>query len=124
MKEGDAMKLEKFSAGLRILDSGSAITFQADSDMKFALQPAADFSFNVILRFASTPDGEAQTLQEIEGNNIIFNCLNYDNAIGTGMLDPLELAQYGGKKIFLNFWVNTHGEGAIREVAYTFYMEQ
>lgn len=118
------MKLEKFSAGLRILDSGSAITFQGDSDMKFTLQPAADFSFNVILRFASTPDGEAQTLQEIEGNNIIFNCLNYDNAIGTGMLEPLELAQYGGKSIFLNFWVNTHGEGAMREVVYTFYMEQ
>ena len=118
------MMLEKFSAGLKILDSGSALTFQGDSDMRFELQVAADFAFNVILRFASTPDKEAQTLQEIEGKNIIFNCLNYDNSIGTGMLEPLELAQYGGKRICFNFWVNTHGEGAMRETAYTFYMEQ
>lgn len=82
------------------------------------------FSFNITFKFESDGKKEYDIKSSVIGNNVIITCVNFDNPLGTGTNNPLPLAVFGGKQIYLNFWVFGLGNNSARKISYTLYIEK
>lgn len=120
------MTIEKITSNYKILDSGTAITYDKESSIQFRLTFDPAFSFTVELQFENDSTGERSLKQSAnrETNTINFTCINFDNSLGTGTTVPIELATYQGKKIYIHFWIYALGENSIRKADYAFYQER
>lgn len=110
-----------------IIASGSAMTFNKNADLRIKINfEEANFSFLVKFIFIDNDD-EKQNLglnSDAENGLIIINCTNFNNPLGTGTTQALELASVGGKKVSLHFWVYKLGKGSARRIDYCFYHEK
>lgn len=114
----------RYSDNNLILDSGSLLAFSSTSDIQFDIKMSEHFSFNLTFKFESNGKKEYDIKSSIQGNNIVITCINFDNPLGTGTNKPLPLATFGGKQIFLNFWVYGLGNNSARKIIYTLYKEK
>ena len=59
-----------------------------------------------------------------EDNKLIVKFMNFNHTFGMGNLDPLEIGENQGKKIFVNFWITKPNEEISRRlVNITLYKE-
>lgn len=118
------MEITKSSSNHEILDSGSIILFDGDAELELSIKMDDSFQFGVILRFESTNDGKQNLTSDVNDNKITLSCINFNNILGTGTRQPIELAQFQGKRVYMHFWVYALGDTSLRRIAYTFYMER
>lgn len=84
-------------------------------------EPELTFNLaNLILKFnfKSGSDGTRVDAEVIDGA-LIINLYNFDNSLGQGKIEPIEIGTLGGRRLFSTFYVNT-SEKNIREFKYTF----
>lgn len=82
------------------------------------------FGFDLLIKFTSNDEEQQRLQQSVSGNTITFNCVNFDNPLGTGTKKPIELATFNSKKVYINFWVNALGDNALKKITYTIYSER
>lgn len=115
------------TGGTEIIASGIGMTLSGEASFDIYLKFAEDFSFMVRFIFIDNEDGSQPALKretDADKNIIKLTCTNFADFIGTGTLKPLELGTYGGRLIYLHFWVRTPEEKKMREVRYCFYLEK
>lgn len=118
------MEITKTSGNNIILDSGSVLAFSATSDIQFGVKMSESFSFNLVFMFESDGKKNYDIKSSVHGNNITITCINFNNPLGTGTNTPLPLAVFGGKQVYLNFWVYGLGNNVARKLSYTLYTEK
>lgn len=118
------MTIEKSSSNHVILESGSVITYSNENEVLFSIKMDDSFGFDLLIKFTSNGEKQQQLQQSVSGNTITFNCVNFDNPLGTGTKKPIELATFNSKKVYINFWVNALGDNALKKIAYTIYSER
>lgn len=67
---------------------------------------------NLIIKFVfedDTNDKSGRYSGNVEGDTFIFTLTNMNNALGEGVLSPLEIGNLNGRKLFLTFLANTMG---------------
>ena len=105
----------------KVVSSGMVILYGPDSELKFSIVASNNFSFDVVLKFAENDDGKKGVNKEVDGNTIIFKCINFNGALGTGTTKPLPIATVSGKDISMQFWSYLLGDkNSARKVEYTF----
>lgn len=119
-----SLEITKSSQKYDVLESGSLITYSNNADITFNLAFDDTFAFGLVLEFGSDGEKEHKLLKKVDQNTITLVCTNFDNPLGTGTIQPIELATYGGKKIYLNFWVNALANNSLKKISYTFYRER
>lgn len=102
--------------GYNIVSHGDIILYDDNSEMKLDIETDNRFSFSVIFKFIK--DKEQGLKKEVDGNNIIFECINFD-PLGTGTNLPISIATVGGKEWFLHFWCYVMGESGPRRIEYS-----
>lgn len=123
------MKTELFSSKYRVLESGNAILYNQDASLKMVVEPGTGFRFMLEISFVDEKDKPRVMHKEVdvEKNEIRLICFNFDSGFGTGSTDPVEIATYNNKRIFLNIWTfllgNRNGKHT-RKIDYTFYIEE
>ena len=116
------MQIQLSSGNYRIVDSGQAFLFDADADFKLHIRTDDQFAFSVVLKFENDASEGHRIEQCVDGNVITAICYNFaDN--GTGLQRPVPIAQIEGKDLFLMFWSYLEGEGKVRSVKYTVFMD-
>lgn len=118
------MKVTMETGNYRVLDSGTVFTFDSDSSLEFNMDFNESFQFNLILKFERNNTKKRDIKTEINDNNIILTCVNFDSSLGTGTSKAIELATFNGKKVFFNFWVYSLNEKSNRKVSYSLYIEK
>ena len=118
------MKILKYSSNYEIIDFGSLMTYDNSSEVKIKIECDNGFAFNLIFNFDSSDSKEHNLKLRIDKDNtIVFLCTNFDNTLGTGTSKPIELATVDNKKVYINFWVYSLGQKAMRKIDYTIYKE-
>lgn len=117
------MGIQKSSGNYRILDSGTVLAWSPAEGIDFLIEEAG-LCFELHLQFVSAENGQQMIRPEVEGNVITLTCVNFNDPLGTGTSQPIELAEADGKKLFVAFWAYAPGNGAARKVDYTFYIEK
>lgn len=119
------MQISLQSKGYEIIDANSVILFDEKSDLVLRFSES-DFSFRLILQFEKDDTNKTIIYREIHGDDIIFKCMNFSE-IGSGTTNPIELATFHDRKMYIHFWSNLEGQvmgvKQARKVDYTIYME-
>ena len=115
------MKITTGINDFEILGSGTIISFK-DETINFELSPQV----KIILRFVQDNDVKDQKMdfRIINSNQIEILLTNFNNSLGTGNVEPLELATIDNKKIYLNFVVYSINEMISKTVHYTWYARE
>lgn len=111
------------SGKYKIIETGSVIPFDGDTDVEFLITTTLDFTFTLKLVFEE--NGKERDIEKAvdEKENVIsFRCLNF--GAGAGTTEPLELATVSGKRVLLHFWTQRMTEKKnIRRIDYTVFLE-
>lgn len=112
----------------RVIDSGSVILVDGNSTAIFTLDVSNGFVVTVEIAFATEADSERSIKKEVDvqKNYLKFTCINFDNSLGTGTTNPLDIATVNNKQVSMNIWAYMMGnrEECIRKVDYSFYIEE
>mgnify|MGYP004482798713 CR=1 FL=1 len=109
------MEIQISSSNHDVLESGTVVTYNKENEVLFSIKMDATFSFDLMLKFTSNGEKQHQLQQNISNNTITLNCVNFDSILGTGTRNPIELATFRDKKVYINFWVNPLGDNALKK---------
>ena len=110
------MKITISTNEYKVVSYGDIILYNDNSEMKLDVETDDNFKFSIIFKFIK--DKEQNLKKHIDGNNIIFECINFA-PLGTGTNSPISIATIGGKEWFLHFWCYVIGENGPRRIEYS-----
>ena len=118
------MNINVTSGGYEVVDTGSVVAFEEESDISFHFFGDNSFQFDLKITFRTDDTGKQTINRTVQGNDIEFTCTNFNDS-GTGTSVPIELATFQGKKIYIRFWSYLLGDipnqKKTRKIEYTFY---
>lgn len=119
-KRGDQqrMQIDIFTDNYKIVDSGTVLLFNGNSDMKIELVTNSDFKFSIIIQFINDDQQNKALKKEVMENTIIFKCVNF-NSMGTGTTEPISIATVDNKEWLIHLWSDITGNGGPRKVEYS-----
>lgn len=118
------MITKKSTGNFEILESGNVITYEEKSDLSFDIEMNKDFKFSLLIKFSTDEKKNHKITAHTLNSTITLVCTNFDNAFGTGLTKPVELATFNNKKVFFMFWVRRLAGNGPKEISYTFYIER
>lgn len=100
------IKVDKFVGEKKVIECGTLITYKSEDIVININTVSIKF---VILEDSNVKDtGNIKIIHDPNKNNsMIFNLYNMDSVFPEGAPNPFHIANVGGKKIFISFFVTT-----------------
>lgn len=118
------MEIGLRSGGCDIIAHGETFLFGMNQDLVIDVRVQEDFLFSVTLRFETDSSGEQRIKPDASENEIVVSCMNFSDE-GSGLLEPVKIAEVEGKALYLMFWSFVYGSGRkVRGVRYTLFYER
>lgn len=121
------MKIKLSSSNYDIVDHGSVILYQEDSELTFDIDTENGFKFQLVLKFKNDNNSKQCVNRTVMNNIVTLDCINFMSS-GTGTGIPVEVATIKHKKIYIAFWVYVEGDMVgkkkTKSVKYTLFMER
>lgn len=117
-----------YSGGVELIDSNTLLFFDSSSPLE--IEEIFNPSFKITIRIINENDDTGtHSLQYkvIKEESIIeYKCINFNNSLGTGTSQPMEIFTINGKKYYIHFWIYTmSGEkGTTRKLDYSLWKEK
>ena len=118
------MKIEMHNDNYKIIDSGMIILHKYDSELKFSVKASETFSFDLALKFVTDNKKETTINKKINDNEIVFECVNFSEQNGVGLVEPISIAIVSGKELLFCFWSYSMSDRSVRKIEYTFFEEK
>lgn len=99
------MRVEITTGDLKVVNSGTVLLKDKNSNLQLSLEADNGYKFAMEFLFKDTEREEYTLNSFIENDVLKIICTNFNNQLGTGSIEPLEIATIAGKKLFLHFWV-------------------
>ena len=107
----------KISVGkYEVYDSGSVLS-HGNKDILFEIK-----NLKVRIKFVSDPENANYDakISLIENNTcLLLTLVNFNNSLGTGLTNPVEIGTINGSRLYLQFVVYRLGESDTRMFSYT-----
>lgn len=119
-------KTNIYSDKYELIDSRTVLCF--NSNVPLEIEEVFNSSFKILIRIVSKNDNTGMGLQfnvDKDKNTIEYICSNFDNVLGTGTNEPIEIGTIGGKKFYIHFWIYAMGDEKkiTRKVEYSIWKE-
>ena len=91
-----------------VLDSGFIIMDKSDSKVSISVSDGTSGYGKICFEFINGGDGvseEASLEASMRDGIPVLKCYNFNNRLGSGTIDPLELNLSSGKILFVYFWI-------------------
>ena len=84
-------------------------------------EPEVKFSIaNLVIKYQFKTDSDGSRFgAEVINDELIISLYNFNNSLGQGKIEPIEIGTLGGRRLFATYFVNTP-EANIRQFNYTF----
>jgi hypothetical protein len=101
------------TSGYEVIASG--VVHLTKPEVKFSLA-------NLIIKYQFKNDSDgARYGAEVTDGELVIGLYNFNNPLGQGKLEPMEIGTLGGRRLFATCFVNTPGgNDDIRQFNYTF----
>lgn len=122
--------VNKCTGNYVVLDSGSLITFDGRSDVKFEISFSSYTSLTIVLKFTTNPEEKQQIKKIIDKDKtkdpmLILEFINYDDVLEYTLKNPILLCTYKEMKFYFNLWIHTSSVGdPLKKIDYTIYTEE
>lgn len=107
--------LKIVTSGLEVISSG--VVHLVEPEVKFSI---ASLTFK--FRFKSE-SGDSRFESNIVDDEMIIDLFNFNNSLGQGKIEPMEVGTISGRRLFITFFVNTI-EKNLRQFNYTFLLKE
>lgn len=105
-----------------IFNSGTVLIF-ADKPTVLTI-PMVDSNLDLILEFKSDTAEKAHVEPEvISKNELRLNFFNFNNSLGTGNPQPVEMGTLDNRKLFFSYRVYSLDEKNLKSFEYTLYLQ-
>jgi hypothetical protein len=95
-------KITSYVGDLEVIGNGIAPS-NIESKLKLVLDDL-QFEFD----FVSDKENKGYTIvRKVIEKKLSFILTNFENALGTGVITPLEIGHHSGKRLYISFWVWT-----------------
>lgn len=129
LKRRRMLKLNRITSGESVIVSSGVIMTFGGNPLDLYLGDD-DNSLRCHIRFSFIVDNQVQGplvrtrgLDEGDGINILM--INFEQSLGRGVVNPIEIAhREGGESLFLSFVVNTYTGAASKQIAYTVFSKE
>ncbi|WP_295356443.1 DUF6864 domain-containing function [uncultured Succiniclasticum sp.] len=120
------VSIQKKSSVYDIVDSGTAFNYLNDDSVKLDIELNGEFAFSIEFLFPKGDKGKSDLKVDYDSTKklIKFACFGFDNSLGTGTKQPIEIGIFNGKKLFIHFWIYSLGESQVKKLEYCFFMER
>lgn len=61
----------------------------------------------IIFEFDSDESKEMKEIRQIDGKKLTLTLFNFDNSLGSGIIEPVEFGFMDNKKIYISYWIWT-----------------
>ena len=116
------------SGGYDIIDSGILYSFKKDDDIEYNMDivaiknPEVRFKMKIVFQFED--DGKEIAITRTVKNDVVyFKCYNFNNNLGSGTTEPIEVAMVAERRIYIHLWAFLLGKDT-RKIEYTLYFER
>lgn len=119
----------KYTEGYEILENDTVLLPSKVSNLRLHFK-FEEFEFDFQMQFIVNEENPEEKLKlKIEGTLIRVECTNFNNPLGTGTIEPIEIATIDGKKLFIHFWSyllgnNEDKKQKTRRIEYTVLIER
>ena len=105
-----------------VIDAGTVCTFENDP-LTIQFGPDED---PLAIEFIFKEEEGQKPAQKVTGSGkkLILELLNFNNTLGTGNINPMEIGTLNHKKLFVNFRVYALGQSKTKLIHYTIYQEK
>lgn len=116
------------TGGYSIIDSGSIILYDKSASAIFSVTVDETFTFHLEIIFSDEKNDEKRYINrkvDEKKDYIKFECINFDNPLGTGTTIPIKIAKHQGKVVCMHLWsflLGSKGEKGTRKLEYSFYI--
>lgn len=120
------MKIKVEVDRYELIDSGVFYLYEKDAKTSFHITAEDGFSFHIVLKFTSDNSKSEHALKRMvdeKTNTITFECINFNGQLGTGTINPLDIATVGGKTLCFHFW-SYLPTGTTRKIEYTIFLSK
>lgn len=119
-------EIKKSSSNYDIVDSGILFSYSLQGPIKLDLNSEQGFAFSLEFVFETNSNKKSDLKISVDNdqNLIKFTCVNFDNSLGTGTTQPLELGEHNNKKIYIHFWGYSLGQNSAKKIEYCLFMER
>lgn len=125
----EKMITEIYNDNYKIIESNTVFLFKSESDLILHFEISDDDEFEFDLRIVFQSNQERQYIKMVtEENEVRIVCGNFNNALGLGSPEPIEIATVNNKKMYIHIWSSLFGkpgnELKVRRVEYTVFLER
>lgn len=112
-----------------VVESNVVYLNERNATLKLHFEFSNDFEFDFILYFTTDSRDEKHRIERLqsseEKNELKIACINFDNPLGTGTIEPLEIATIEGNILYIQFWSFLLGGESrkTRKVEYTIFIK-
>jgi hypothetical protein len=90
-----------YSGDLEIIGNGIA-PCTTDMPLKIKIK-----DLELVFKFESDSTKEMKAERRVDGKKLILVLLNFNNSLGSGIIEPVEFGIIDHKKVYLSYWVWT-----------------
>lgn len=104
---------------MAVLETGTVRT-ATTPEIKFQIE---DLTIQFIFKMdASRGNGIIEPVGVQETKTLTINLTNHDNTLGSGIVDPLLIGSYQGKKLYVSFECRKVTDHMVWSLEYTFFL--
>lgn len=128
MRQGAIEKTNIYSGNCELIDSRTVLYYESDEPIE--IEEVFNSSFKILIRIRNenTDAGEMglRLRVDAEKNTIEYDCINFNNQLGSGTNRPIEIGTIAGKKMYIHFWIYAMGgsNGIVRKLEYSIWKER
>ena len=107
-----------------IVESQVLFLDSPESELFIHLVVGEEFVGDIRIRFITDDTENLAVKGEMQEDALVLTCINFDNELGSGTNNPVNIGTSKGKRLMLHMWAYLMGDKKARKIEYTIFRER
>lgn len=107
-----------------IVESQVLFLDSPESELFIHLVVEKEFVGDIRIRFITDDTENLAVKGEMQEDALVLTCINFDNELGSGTNNPVNIGTSKGKRLMLHMWAYLMGDKKARKIEYTIFRER
>ena len=107
-----------------IVESQVLFLDSPESELFIHLVVEEEFVGDIRIRFITDDTENLAVKGEMQEDALVLTCINFDNELGSGTNNPVNIGTSKGKRLMIHIWSYLMGDKKARKIEYTIFRER
>ena len=121
---GVFMRTRRETRAYEIVESQVLFLDSPESELFIHLVVEKEFVGDIRIRFITDDTENLAVKGEMQEDALVLTCINFDNELGSGTNNPVNIGTSKGKRLMLHIWAYLMGDKKARKIEYTIFRER